>query len=146
MDDDRRDEVTPQERAEERETLRGDDREGPGDPGAPVTRDDMEGDHPVGGSEREPRHSWGEHDDDDRDDAGEQRDERGRVSVRERPDGEDDDEYRWHTGLNRPTGAPDAIEFIDVHKAFGRNKILRGLNMAIPDGKISMILGPSGTG
>jgi phospholipid/cholesterol/gamma-HCH transport system ATP-binding protein len=57
-----------------------------------------------------------------------------------------DDEYRWHTGLNRPTGAQDAVEFIDVHKSFGRNKILRGLNMAIPDDKISMILGPSGTG
>ena len=38
------------------------------------------------------------------------------------------------------------MEFIDVHKAFGRNKILRGLNMGIPEGKISMILGPSGTG
>src|SRR6185295_19509676 len=34
----------------------------------------------------------------------------------------------------------------DVHKAFGRNKILRGLDLAIPDGQISMILGPSGTG
>ena len=41
---------------------------------------------------------------------------------------------------------PDAVEFIDVHKAFGRNKILRGLNMGLPEGKISMILGPSGTG
>ena len=57
-----------------------------------------------------------------------------------------DDEYRWHTGLNRPTGVPDAVEFIEVHKAFGRNKILRGLNMGLPEGKISMILGPSGTG
>ena len=57
-----------------------------------------------------------------------------------------DDEYRWHTGINRPTGVPDAVEFIDVHKAFGRNKILRGLNMGLPEGKISMILGPSGTG
>ena len=47
---------------------------------------------------------------------------------------------------NRPTGVPDAVEFIDVHKAFGRNKILRGLNMGLPEGKISMILGPSGTG
>ena len=47
---------------------------------------------------------------------------------------------------NRPTGAPDAVEFIDVHKAFGRNKILRGLNMGLPEDKISMILGPSGTG
>ncbi len=38
------------------------------------------------------------------------------------------------------------MEFIDVHKAFGRNQILRGLDMGIPEGKISMILGPSGTG
>jgi phospholipid/cholesterol/gamma-HCH transport system ATP-binding protein len=58
----------------------------------------------------------------------------------------EDDEYKWHTGRQRPTGVPDAMEFIDVHKAFGRNKILRGLNMGIPEGKISMILGPSGTG
>jgi phospholipid/cholesterol/gamma-HCH transport system ATP-binding protein len=62
------------------------------------------------------------------------------------PRDEDGDEYRWHTGLNRPTGVPDAVEFVDVHKAFGRNQILRGLNMGIPEGKISMILGPSGTG
>jgi phospholipid/cholesterol/gamma-HCH transport system ATP-binding protein len=56
------------------------------------------------------------------------------------------DEYRWHTGAQRPTGVPDAVEFVDVHKAFGSNRILRGLNMSIPEGKISMILGPSGTG
>jgi phospholipid/cholesterol/gamma-HCH transport system ATP-binding protein len=59
---------------------------------------------------------------------------------------QDDEEYRWHTGLKRDAGVPDAIEFIDVHKAFGRNRILRGLNMGIPEGMISMILGPSGTG
>jgi phospholipid/cholesterol/gamma-HCH transport system ATP-binding protein len=57
-----------------------------------------------------------------------------------------DDEFKWHTGKQRPTGAADAVEFVDVHKSFGRNRILRGLNMAIPEGKISMILGPSGTG
>jgi len=69
------------------------------------------------------------------------------TAVKERPrQGGDDDEYQWHTGLNRPTGAPDAVEFIDIHKAFGSNKILRGLNMGLPEGKISMILGPSGTG
>jgi phospholipid/cholesterol/gamma-HCH transport system ATP-binding protein len=67
--------------------------------------------------------------------------------VREAPPASgDDDEYQWHTGLNRPTGVPDAVEFVDVHKAFGRNKILKGLNMGLPEGKISMILGPSGTG
>src|SRR3954466_11392647 len=70
-----------------------------------------------------------------------------RVSVvNESEPGEQDEEYKWHTGAQRPHGAEDAIEFVDVHKAFGRNKILRGLNMGIPEGKISMILGPSGTG
>ena len=48
-----------------------------------------------------------------------------RVSVVRESGGGEEDEYRWHTGLNRPTGAADAVEFIDVHKAFGRNKILR---------------------
>jgi len=43
-------------------------------------------------------------------------------------------------------GAPSAIEFVDVHKSFGRNRVLDGLSMAIPEGKISMIMGPSGTG
>src|SRR5215203_5175317 len=62
------------------------------------------------------------------------------------PRSEADEEYKWHTGTKRPTGVPDAIEFIDVHKAFGRNRILRGLSMGLPEGKISMILGPSGTG
>src|SRR5262245_43590768 len=70
----------------------------------------------------------------------------GRVSISQESPRSDDDEFRWHTGLNRPTGDADAVEFIDVHKAFGRNKILRGLNMGIPEDKISMILGPSGTG
>jgi phospholipid/cholesterol/gamma-HCH transport system ATP-binding protein len=48
--------------------------------------------------------------------------------------------------VKSPHGQKDAVEFIDVHKAFGRNQILRGLSMGIPEGKISMILGPSGTG
>src|SRR5829696_8368054 len=62
------------------------------------------------------------------------------------PRSEADEEYKWHTGTKRSAGVPDAIEFIDVHKAFGRNRIRRGLNMGLPEGKISMILGPSGTG
>ena len=49
--------------------------------------------------------------------------------------GDPDDEYQWHTGAQRPTGVPDAVEFVEVHKAFGRNKILRGLNMGIPEGR-----------
>jgi phospholipid/cholesterol/gamma-HCH transport system ATP-binding protein len=58
----------------------------------------------------------------------------------------EEEEFRYHTGTIRPSKAPDAIEFIDVHKSFGRNHVLRGLNMGLPEGKISMIIGPSGTG
>ncbi len=57
-----------------------------------------------------------------------------------------DEEYRWHTGAKREHGGIDAIEFIDVKKSFGRNTILNGLNLGIPENQISMILGPSGTG
>ena len=56
------------------------------------------------------------------------------------------DEYQWHTGETREHGSEDAIEFIDVKKSFGRNTVLNGLNLGIPDERISMILGPSGTG
>ena len=59
-------------------------------------------------------------------------------------DGEDP--YLWHSGRTREHGAADAVEFIDVRKSFGRNTILNGLNLGIPDDQISMILGPSGTG
>jgi phospholipid/cholesterol/gamma-HCH transport system ATP-binding protein len=59
---------------------------------------------------------------------------------------EEEGDFQYHTGANRPTNAPDAIEFIDVHKAFGSNHVLRGLNLGIPEGQVSMILGPSGTG
>jgi phospholipid/cholesterol/gamma-HCH transport system ATP-binding protein len=69
-----------------------------------------------------------------------------RARVTNEPQRDVGEEFRYHTGTIRPTNEPDAIEFIDVHKAFGRNHVLRGLNMALPENKISMILGPSGTG
>ena len=82
--------------------------------------------------------------------------ERSAAAVSEHPDDipgniheqtrEGEHPYHWHTGLKREHGSVDAVEFIDVHKAFGRNVILNGLNLGIPDNQISMILGPSGTG
>ncbi len=39
-----------------------------------------------------------------------------------------------------------AIEFVDVHKSFAAHTVLDGLSMRLPEGEISMILGPSGTG
>jgi phospholipid/cholesterol/gamma-HCH transport system ATP-binding protein len=79
--------------------------------------------------------------------------ERSRISVVDEPAtrpappaGASEEEYRWHTYKHYPSGRPDAVEFIDTYKAFGRNRILRGLNMGLPEGMVSMILGPSGTG
>jgi phospholipid/cholesterol/gamma-HCH transport system ATP-binding protein len=69
------------------------------------------------------------------------------MTVEQGPGGQGEEEqFRYHTGVSRPTDAPDAIEFIEVHKAFGSNRVLRGLNLGIPEGQVSMILGPSGTG
>ena len=62
------------------------------------------------------------------------------------PNGRGEDEYRFHTYKVYPSGRPDAVEFKDVHKSFGRSRILQGLNMGLPEGMVSMILGPSGTG
>jgi phospholipid/cholesterol/gamma-HCH transport system ATP-binding protein len=59
---------------------------------------------------------------------------------------EGEEPYQWHTGRKRDHGSTDAVEFIDVRKSFGRNTILNGLNLGIPENQISMILGPSGTG
>ena len=76
-------------------------------------------------------------------------DEERRSDDEERRSGdgrEDEEEYEDHSGEQRSSGTPDAVEFIDVKKSFGRNTILNGLNLGIPDGQISMILGPSGTG
>jgi phospholipid/cholesterol/gamma-HCH transport system ATP-binding protein len=39
-----------------------------------------------------------------------------------------------------------AIETRGLHKAFGSNHILRGADITIPEGLISVVLGPSGTG
>jgi phospholipid/cholesterol/gamma-HCH transport system ATP-binding protein len=64
----------------------------------------------------------------------------------EPPPGATEEEYKWHTYKVYPSGKPDAVEFIDLYKAFGKNRILRGLNMGLPEGMVSMILGPSGTG
>jgi phospholipid/cholesterol/gamma-HCH transport system ATP-binding protein len=58
----------------------------------------------------------------------------------------EEEDFSLHSGDIHPSRTPDAIEFVDVHKSFGRNHVLRGLNMSLPDDQISMILGPSGTG
>ena len=38
------------------------------------------------------------------------------------------------------------IKIIDLHKSFGKKEILKGINLEIPDKKITVILGGSGSG
>ena len=38
------------------------------------------------------------------------------------------------------------IQLTDLHKTFGRQKVLTGLNLTVPDGEITAIIGPSGEG
>lgn len=38
------------------------------------------------------------------------------------------------------------IELHSLHKSFGSQKVLNGLNLTVPDGKITAIIGPSGEG
>ncbi|NPA48931.1 MAG: ABC transporter ATP-binding protein [Thermodesulfobacteria bacterium] len=38
------------------------------------------------------------------------------------------------------------IKIVDLHKSFGKQKVLRGVNLDIPKGKITFIMGRSGTG
>src|SRR6185436_575871 len=44
------------------------------------------------------------------------------------------------------TGEPAAIVYRGVHKAFGRHRVLNGLDLIIPRGRITVIIGRSGTG
>ena len=67
-------------------------------------------------------------------------------SGRPRAGEEEEETFKFHTGVIRPSKVQDAIEFVEVYKSFGRNHVLRGLNMGLPEGQISMIIGPSGTG
>jgi phospholipid/cholesterol/gamma-HCH transport system ATP-binding protein len=76
-----------------------------------------------------------------------------RVWIREHdeprpepPPGSSDEEYRWHSYRHHPSGRPDAVEFIDTYKRFGSTQVLRGLKMGLPEGMVSIIIGPSGTG
>jgi phospholipid/cholesterol/gamma-HCH transport system ATP-binding protein len=59
-------------------------------------------------------------------------------------------EYQYHQGAldyrEEQPGHFWSIECRDVYKAFGRNRVLNGLDVGIPEGMITVVLGPSGTG
>lgn len=38
------------------------------------------------------------------------------------------------------------VELINIHKSFGKNKVLKGINLKVKEGEVVVILGPSGSG
>lgn len=44
------------------------------------------------------------------------------------------------------TGQPGRLWFDNVSKAFGEHRVLRGLNLVVPQGRITFLIGRSGTG
>jgi phospholipid/cholesterol/gamma-HCH transport system ATP-binding protein len=78
-------------------------------------------------------------------DAGEKIREEGNLREGVPEDAPAAKKFEYH-GTVREHGREDTVEFIDVVKRFGRNTVLDGLNLGVPDGLITMILGPSGTG
>ena len=82
-------------------------------------------------------------------DDGSGRDETG-FSPQQRSMLDEAAEYQYHTGAlavhESHPGDFWSVEVIDVYKTFGRNRVLNGLNLGIPEGMITVILGPSGTG
>ena len=59
-------------------------------------------------------------------------------------------EYEYHKGAlelaEEHPGDFWSIKVENVYKAFGRNQVLNGLDLGIPEGMITVVLGPSGTG
>lgn len=41
---------------------------------------------------------------------------------------------------------PPMVEAIEVHKHFGRNQVLKGINLSVASGEVMVLLGPSGSG
>ena len=55
---------------------------------------------------------------------------------------------RQQTRLSRASAGPGitALEISDLHKAFGTNAVLTGVDLTVPPGSLTAILGPSGSG
>jgi polar amino acid transport system ATP-binding protein len=48
--------------------------------------------------------------------------------------------------MTAPTTAAPIVEVTDLHKSFGANHVLRGLNATIRQGEVVCVIGPSGSG
>ena len=44
------------------------------------------------------------------------------------------------------TTGPPAIQIRDLHKSFGSNEVLKGIDFHVDDGQVVCVIGPSGSG
>ena len=71
---------------------------------------------------------------------------RDRSGTRERASGREGAATPMNGSADQIPAELLAIETRDLHKSFGRRAVLRGVDLQIPEGVISVVLGPSGTG
>lgn len=67
------------------------------------------------------------------------------IELLDNAAGYERDPRRWTHDEERP-GDFWAIRCHNLHKRFGRNRVLSGVDIGLPEGMISVVLGPSGTG
>jgi phospholipid/cholesterol/gamma-HCH transport system ATP-binding protein len=60
------------------------------------------------------------------------------------PDGAESPSRRTHSVI--ATSRTPIVQLKDVHKSFGRQKVLRGITLEFPTGQTTVVLGPSGCG
>lgn len=52
----------------------------------------------------------------------------------------------WKTGASEPPDGRALVELVNVHKSFGRQRVLQGVNLTFNRGQTTVVLGPSGSG
>jgi polar amino acid transport system ATP-binding protein len=50
------------------------------------------------------------------------------------------------SGVSQPEAGTAAIDITDLHKSFGDNEVLQGINLTVRPGEVVCIVGPSGSG
>lgn len=48
--------------------------------------------------------------------------------------------------MNSPHGEPVSLTASDIHLSFGNNRVLRGVDLQVPAGSTTAVIGPSGSG
>ena len=48
--------------------------------------------------------------------------------------------------MTHPDKSVPAIQIRDLHKSFGRNEVLTGIDLSVDDGEVVCVIGPSGSG